>query len=183
MTSSIRAIACGLACVGALIGCGPGIESSREHGLYTSASLGSRGEEEAAIRSTLDAWHEAAARSDEAAYFELMTRDSIFLGTDATERWTRDQFRAYAHAPFSEGRGWVMRATRRVIHVEGDLAWFDEDLETVNLGPARGSGVLVRDDLGWRIAQYNLAITVPNERFDAVRALLATPPPDATPAP
>ena len=182
MTSSLRAIACGLTCFVTLLGCGPGIESSRDLGLYTPASRGSRGEEEAAIRGTLDAWHEAAARSDEDAYFGLMTRDAIFLGTDATERWTRDQFRAYAHAPFSEGRGWQMRAVRRDVVIDagairaGSVAWFDEDLETVNLGPARGSGVLVRDDLGWRIAQYNLTITVPNERFDEVRSLLAAPP-------
>ena len=53
------------------------------------------------MRATLDAWHEAAARSDEAAYFELMTRDAVFLGTDAMERWTCEQLRAYAHEPFS----------------------------------------------------------------------------------
>ena len=60
--------------------------------------------------------------------------------------------------------------------VRGDVAWFDEDLDAANLGPARGSGVLVRGDDGvWRIAHYNLAITVPNERFDRVRAVLAEP--------
>jgi len=32
----------------------------------------------------------------------------------------------------------------------------------------------------WRIAQYNLALTVPNERFTAVRAAIAgEPPPEA----
>lgn len=162
------------------LGCG-GVEASRS---YTPA-VGTPAEEEADVRRTLDAWHEAAARSDEDAYFALMTEDAVFLGTDATERWTRDQFRAYAHAPFSEGRGWRMRATRRDVVMAGAFAWFDEDLETVNLGPARGSGVLVLDhSFEWRIAQYNLTITVPNERFDAVRALLATPPPtEATPAP
>ncbi|MBX7193024.1 MAG: nuclear transport factor 2 family protein [Sandaracinaceae bacterium] len=163
-----------LACASAL-GCGA---SSRELGSDTRASIGSRDEEALGIRRVLDAWHEAAARSDEVAYFELMTSDAVFLGTDATERWSRDAFRAYAHRPFSEGRGWHMRAARRDVVIGpgpirvGAIAWFDEDLETVNLGPARGSGVLVRDELGWRIAQYNLAITVPNERFDAVRALL-----------
>lgn len=162
-------------------GCGAGIESGRELGLFTPSAIGTRAEEEHAVRATLDAWHEAAARSDEAAYFELMTRDAVFLGTDATERWTREQLRAYAHEPFSQGRGWRMRAVRRDVVIadgpihDGSMAWFDEDLETVNLGPARGSGVLVRDGLGWRIAQYNLTITVPNERFGEVRALLSAP--------
>lgn len=130
---------------------------------------------EQSAREVLDAWHAAAAASDEDGYFALMTEDAVFLGTDATERWDRDAFRAYAHAPFSEGRGWRMRAVRReVTIVDGRVAYFDEDLETANLGPARGSGVLLREDRGaWRIAQYNLAITVPNARFGEVRALLS----------
>lgn len=132
--------------------------------------------ERAAIDEVLDGWHAAAASSDLDGYFGRMTPDAIFLGTDATERWTVAQFREYARAPFSEGRGWVMRGARRDVTVRGDVAWFDEDLETVNLGPARGSGVLVRDEAGtWRIAHYNLTITVPNERFDEVRSLLGAP--------
>jgi hypothetical protein len=107
-----------------------------------------------------------------------MTPDAIFLGTDATERWTIAELRAYAERPFSEGRGWRMRPVRRGVIVRGDVAWLDEDLDAVNLGPARGRAVLVREDGRWRIAHYDLAITVPNERFDDVRALLlgvATP--------
>lgn len=122
------------------------------------------------IDAVLDDWHRAAAESDLERYFGHLTEDAIFLGTDATERWDRAAFRAYAEAPFAAGRGWRMRATRRDVVVRGDLAYFDEDLDATNLGPARGSGVLVRGDDGrWRIAHYNLAITVPNERFVEVR--------------
>ena len=146
------------------------------------ASAGERG----AIDAVLDGWHAAAASSDLEGYFARMTPDAVFLGTDETERWSVEQFRAYARAPFSEGHGWVMRSVRRDVTVRGDTAWFDEDLETVNLGAARGSGVLLRDEDGtWRIAHYNLTITVPNDRFDEVRGLLASPPaPEAVaPAP
>lgn len=139
----------------------------------------------AEVAAVLDAWHEAAARSDLPAYLGHMTEDSIFLGTDATERWTREQLRAYAERPFGQGRGWVFRAVRRDVIVDdgGALAWFDEDLDTVGLGPARGSGVLrLEPDGRWRIAHYNLALTVPNERFDEVRALLSAPAPAAEPA-
>lgn len=176
MRISSRAMAIGLVALAA--GCGAGASS---RGAVQPARDHAQREEDAAVRAVLDAWHEAAARSDEAAYFDLMTPDAVFLGTDATERWTREQFRAYAHEPFAEGRGWRMRAVRRDVVIEpgplevGSIAWFDEDLETVNLGPARGSGVLVRTEDGWRIAQYNLTITVPNERFGEVRALLAAP--------
>ncbi|MBX3271416.1 MAG: nuclear transport factor 2 family protein [Sandaracinaceae bacterium] len=130
----------------------------------------------AAVGRALDEWHAAAAASDAPRYFAAFTDDAIFLGTDATERWTVAELRAYAERPFAQGRGWVMRAVRRDVVVEGELAWFDEDLEAVNLGPARGSGVLRREGGRWRIAHYNLAITVPNERFAAVRALLGEAP-------
>jgi SnoaL-like domain len=55
---------------------------------------------------------------------------------------------------------------------DGTVAWFDEDLATPNLGPSRGSGVLVKGSAGWRIAQYNLAIVIPNEKLEGVKAVL-----------
>ncbi len=130
---------------------------------------------EDAIAAVLDDWHAAAAASDEARYFGHFTDDAVFLGTDATERWDVTAFRAYAHPHFEAGRGWAFRAIRRAVIVEGRLAWFDEDLETARLGPCRGSGVLRWDGERWRIAHYNLTLTVPNERFEAVRAAIVAP--------
>lgn len=166
----MRALALALPLALALTACGgPPMHT-------THAESGDR----TAIVAVLDDFHDAAASSDEARYFAHFTDDGVFLGTDATERWDVTAFRAYAHPHFEAGRGWVMRATRRDVVVRGDVAWFDEDLETRNLGPARGSGVLERGADGtWRVAQYNLTITVPNERFDEVRALLAGPPRDS----
>jgi SnoaL-like protein len=123
----------------------------------------------------LDDFHEAAARADEPRYFAHFAPDGVFLGTDATERWEVAAFRAYAHPHFARGKAWSFRAVRRQVAVRGNLAWFDEDLETPNLGPARGSGVLSLRDGKWLIEQYVLSITVPNERFRAVRELLAAP--------
>jgi|LNFM01.1.fsa_nt_gb ketosteroid isomerase-like protein len=130
-------------------------------------------DERASIDAVLDDWHAAAAASDLERYMRHISSDGVFLGTDATERWSKEQFRAYAARPFADRRGWSMRSTRRAVMVRGDVAFFDEDLDAVNLGAARGSGVLVREEGRWQIAQYNLAITVPNERFEAVRALLS----------
>jgi ketosteroid isomerase-like protein len=132
----------------------------------------------ASVATVLDDWHAAAAASDEARYFDHLAEDAVFLGTDATERWTKRRFRAYAHPHFDRGNGWAFRSIRREITVDpgGRLAWFDEDLATENLGPARGSGVLRRGDDGrWRIVQYNLALTIPNERFQRVREVLERP--------
>jgi uncharacterized protein (TIGR02246 family) len=129
----------------------------------------------AAIGAVIDDWHAAAAEADEARYFGHLTDDAVFLGTDATERWGKKAFREYAHPHFAKGKAWSFKSARREVILSGDgvLAWFDEDLETPNLGPARGSGVLRRSDDGnWRIAHYNLTITVPNERFKEVKRLL-----------
>lgn len=126
------------------------------------------------INKVLDDWHKAAASADEAAYFNALSEDSIFLGTDATERWNKSAFRRFSHPYFAKGKAWTFAATRRdvILHADGKLAWFDEDLKTQNLGPARGSGVVRLDKDGWRIVHYNLSITIPNEKFPAVKKLL-----------
>jgi hypothetical protein len=124
------------------------------------------------VDAALDDLHDAAARADEERYFAHFAPDGVFLGTDATERWGIAAFRAYAHPHFARGKAWRFRAVRRDVTVRGDLAWFDEDLDTQNLGPARGSGVLMLRDGKWLIEQYVLSITIPNERFRAVRDLL-----------
>jgi ketosteroid isomerase-like protein len=128
--------------------------------------------DERSIAAALDDFHDAAARADEDRYFAHFAPSGIFLGTDATERWDVAAFRAFAHPFFARGKAWAFRAARRVIVVRGDTAWFDEDLVTDTLGPARGSGVLVLRDGRWLLEQYVLSITVPNERFPGVRELL-----------
>ena len=127
---------------------------------------------EAAVAAVLDDFHLAAAQADEARYFGHLDEGAVFLGTDATERWTKAQFQAYAHPYFAKGKAWSFKATRRAITFapDGRMAWFDEDLATPNLGPCRGSGVLLLKDGAWKIAQYNLALTVPNGIAKEVKA-------------
>jgi hypothetical protein len=138
------------------------------------ASPGDAKKDEAAVSAVLDDWHAAAAAADEARYFGHMTEDSVFMGTDATERWTKAEFRAYAHPHFAKGKAWSFRSVRRAVSfsADGRVAWFDEDLATPNLGPSRGSGVLVHDGKAWRIAQYNLSVPIPNEVFDEVKKIV-----------
>ncbi|MCE9638468.1 MAG: nuclear transport factor 2 family protein [Planctomycetes bacterium] len=122
----------------------------------------------------LDAFHAAAARADGPALLSHFADDGVFLGTDATERWAGAAFREFVASRFAGGRGWTMSAKRRDVAVRGDVAWFDEDLTHARMGCLRGSGVFVRGaDGAWRIAQYNLAVTVPNERFEAVLAAMS----------
>ncbi|MBL8824522.1 MAG: nuclear transport factor 2 family protein [Planctomycetia bacterium] len=129
---------------------------------------------QSSINKVLEDWHQAAAKADENAYFNAMTEDSIYLGTDATERWNKTAFRKFAHPYFAQGKAWTFAASRRdvMLSADGKLAWFDEDLKTQNLGPVRGSGVLRLEKDGWKIVHYNLSVTIPNEKFPAVKKLL-----------
>lgn len=108
------------------------------------------------------------SEADTETYFDLFDPEAIYLGTDAEERWTKEEFRAYAEPYFSQGRGWTYRPIERHLFVLGDagVAWFDERLENDAYGETRGSGVLVRrgpPPAPWRILQYNLSFPVPNE--------------------
>ena len=124
--------------------------------------------DQSAVGVVLDAWHAAAAAANEEKYFSYFAPEAVFLGTDATERWTRDEFRRFAHPFFAQGKAWSFKSVARWITIAPgrNVAWFDEALATPNLGPCRGSGVLVATNAGWKIAQYNLSIPIPNDLVD-----------------
>jgi hypothetical protein len=126
------------------------------------------GSPEAQVSAVLDDWHAAAAAADEARYFGQFAKEGVFLGTDATERWKVEEFRRYAHPHFAKGKAWSFTPVSRHVSISADglVAWFDEALDTPNLGPCRGSGVLVREDEQWKIAQYNLSVPIPNDLMD-----------------
>ena len=129
-----------------------------------------------AVGAVLDAFHTAAASANEEKYFSLFTPDAVFLGTDPTERWTRDEFRKWAHPHFANGKGWTYKATARWISFSPDrrVAWFDETLQNASLGTCRGSGVLIlQPDGSWKIAQYNLSIPIPNGLTDEIVGRIA----------
>ena len=127
------------------------------------------------VAAVLDDWHPAAAAADEARYFSHFAPNGVFLGTDATERWTVTEFRAYAKPHFDRKKAWSFQPHDRHIAFspDGTVAWFDEALDTPNLGPARGSGVLVRLHGTWKIAQYNLSIPIPNSLASEVVKMVA----------
>lgn len=127
--------------------------------------------EKKAINTILDDWHLAASEGNFERYFMHFTGDSaIFMGTDATERWTVAEFRPWAKPHFEDGQAWDFTSTERHVYLSdnGQTAWFDESLDTPNLGPARGSGVLQLKNQEWKIAHYNLSIPIPNTIADTV---------------
>lgn len=126
---------------------------------------------EARVNKMLDNWHKAAAEANFESYFSHFASDSaIFMGTDATERWTVAEFKPWAQPHFKDGQAWNFTPVERHVYFSdnGRVAWFDESLDTPNLGPARGSGVLKLKSGNWKIAHYNLSIPVPNAIVDTV---------------
>lgn len=116
------------------------------------------------VAAVLDDFHDAAAKADEGRYFAHFAPEGVFLGTDATERWTVAEFRAYAHPHFAEGRGWTYVPRARHVRRDGDIAWFDELLDHEKYGELRGTGVLRRIGGAWKIVQYDLHFTIPNDK-------------------
>lgn len=121
------------------------------------------------IGNILDSWHRAAGSADFDAYFNLMTSDAVFIGTDASENWQIEEFKAYAKPHFDKGKAWNFKAVERQIYVndEGDYAWFDELLDT-QMKLCRGSGVLRKESGDWKIAHYVLSLVIPNENVSEV---------------
>ena len=134
--------------------CASALGAQSADGMFASGAVGG----------VLDAFHAAAAAANEEKYFSLLTADAVFLGTDPTERWTREEFRKWAHPYFANGKGWTYKTTARWVSFAPDrrVAWFDEVLENASYGTCRGSGVLLlQPDGSWKIAQYNLSIPIP----------------------
>ena len=117
------------------------------------------------VNSVLDDFHQAASDADFERYFGHFAGESIFIGTDITERWTVDEFKEYARPHFDAGRGWTYVPEERFVYMAQDqqAAWFDEILHNESFGRTRGTGVLVKEEGAWKVAQYHLTLPVPNE--------------------
>ena len=124
---------------------------------------------ETIINQFLDEWHAAASNADYEAYFGKMDSISVFIGTDATENWSKKQFEKFSKPYFDQGKAWSFTAIDRNIYVNeaGNFLWFDELLDTW-MGTCRGSGVLEKKQGQWKIKHYVLSIEIPNSDVQAV---------------
>ncbi|MGB1199816.1 MAG: nuclear transport factor 2 family protein [Thalassotalea sp.] len=122
------------------------------------------------VDKVLNQYHQAAANANFTDYFSTLHENTIILGTDGNERWTKDSFKAFVQPYFSQGRGWKYQVVKRntTIIKQGELAFFDEQLTNASYGDCRGSGVVMNTPQGWKILQYNLTVVVPNEIADDV---------------
>ena len=126
----------------------------------------------AVINQKLNQWHKDAAETNFERYFNAMAEESFFIGTDATENWNKKDFMAFSKPFFDKGKAWNFTSLERNIYVsdDGKTAWFDELLNT-QMKICRGSGVLVKENKEWKIKQYVLSMTIPNENTTEVVSL------------
>ncbi|MCG8494993.1 MAG: nuclear transport factor 2 family protein [Enterobacterales bacterium] len=129
-----------------------------------------------AVNQTLNALHHNASIADFEQYFGLYHDSAIFIGTDASEVWTKEAFKAYAKPHFDKGRGWTYHPRDRHIYFspKHDVAWFDELLDNESLGETRGTGVLIKEGAKWKVTQYHLTIPIPNALADSVASQIKT---------
>lgn len=130
-------------------------------------------EEKEQVSQVLDTLHDAASKYEAERYFNLYAPDSVFLGTDATERWTLEEFKKWAVPYFESGKGWTYTKKARFVSVSADMntAWFDESLMSEKYGECRGSGALIKVNGEWKIAQYNLTFPIPNAIAEKVTTM------------
>ena len=82
--------------------------------LFTSFMSGAEEiTEKQAVASILDQFHQAAADANTDKYLNLLHDDAIFLGTDASERWTKKQFTTFVQPYFSQGKGWSFTSNKQ----------------------------------------------------------------------
>ncbi len=137
---------------------------------FTTISGQAKSEKEKAeIGVMLDGFNVAAAKADYKTYFGFFADESTFIGTDATEVWDKKAFMVWAKPYFDQKKTWNFTSLKRNIHFskDGKIAWFDELLDT-QMKICRGSGVLEKISGKWKVKQYVLSMTVPNEIADQV---------------
>ncbi|KIX21202.1 hypothetical protein SY27_10620 [Flavobacterium sp. 316] len=116
------------------------------------------------INIILNNWHKAAAETNFEDYFNAMSEESIFIGTDATENWNKKAFMNFAKPYFDKGKAWNFKTLERNIYssFNGEIVWFDELLNT-QMKICRGSGILIKENGTWKIKHYVLSMTIPND--------------------
>jgi hypothetical protein len=134
-------------------------------GTVSKTSLSSKND----VENLLNQWHKDVANFDFDAYFNKLTDDAVFIGTDAGEVWNKQQFMDFSKPYFDKKQTWNFNPLQRNIYFDRNkkIAWFDELLDTW-MGLCRGSGVVINTRDGWKIQHYVLSVTVPNDDIDEV---------------
>lgn len=121
------------------------------------------------VNQLINQWHKDVALFDYDAYFNKMTDDAVFVGTDAAEVWSKQEFQDFSKPFFDKQQTWDFKPISRNLYFAKDtkIVWFDELLDTW-MGVCRGSGVLIYQNSDWKIQHYVLSVAIPNEDMNKV---------------
>lgn len=138
-------------------------------GVWSAPATAADDEMTAQVGAFLDGWHADAAHAD-LRYFDKMAADGVYIGTDRSERWVRDDFKAWAKPYFARGKAWEFHAFNRHVAASADhnIIWFDEQLHT-QMGICQASGVIRQDRDGMHIVHYQLSLAVPNDLVNPIK--------------
>ena len=117
----------------------------------------------ARVNAFINEWHDDAAHA-RPAFFDKIARDGVYIGTDKTERWTRDAFREWAKPAFARPVAWAFTPLHRNVQFSKDrsVIWFDEQVRS-SMGILQATGVVRPTAKGFEIVHYQLSIAVPND--------------------
>ncbi|MCC3862083.1 nuclear transport factor 2 family protein [Pseudemcibacter aquimaris] len=143
----------------------------------TSISLSQElSQDQKEISALLDGLHDAAKNADKEKYLGSFAKGAVYMGTDEWERWPiKPDFTDYVGMRFDNG-GWSYHSEDRNIYIspDGAFGWFDEIMISNSSGNRfRGSGVVVKEDGGWKFKQYIQSFMIYNEIWDDVINLMA----------
>jgi hypothetical protein len=124
------------------------------------------------VNKFLNTWHGLAAVGD-STYFDYFDEESFYLGTDAKEIWSLQDFKDFALPHFRKGSAWSFKSKERRVYIGefGHYAWFDEVLDTW-MGLCRGTGVLEKKNGTWKIKHYSLSVLVSNKHINQYLEIL-----------
>ena len=115
------------------------------------------------VNAFVDEWHQDAAQA-RPAFFDKIAADGIYIGTDKTERWTKEVFREWAKPAFARPTAWAFTPLHRNVSFTPDrqIVWFDEQVRS-SMGILQATGVVRLTAKGFEIVHYQLSIAVPND--------------------
>jgi hypothetical protein len=140
------------------------------------------------ISNLLDRFHDSAARSNFEEYFNCFSPNGCFVGTDATEYWTVEEFKLYCEPHFRSPSAWIylpISGKRTLFPFSSStaasassppvMASFDELLQSKSMNcDVRGTGTVVwnTDKQKWEILSYYLSFPIPDAVGSRVTRLI-----------
>ncbi len=121
------------------------------------------------INIILDNWHKDAKKANFDSYFNKISENGFYIGTDKSENWSQKEFKTFCKPYFKKKTTWDFKTIERNIYFSKnkEVVWFNELLDTW-MGTCRGSGILEKENNEWKIKQYVLSVTIPNNEIKKV---------------